>query len=142
MTHEDFDRDDRPEIGSDRGFGLTVGGILVAIGMIRGLYIQVFAASEIILLSVGTVLAFVALIAPNALAPLNAAWMKLGLVLSKIVTPLVMGLIFYTTVTPTGWILRALGKDLLRVRKDPEADSYWIVRDPPGPEPETMKNQF
>lgn len=142
MSHEDFSRDDPPEIGSDRGFGLTVGGILLVIGSVRSFLSYGLGAIEISLISVGGFLAICAVIAPNLLSPLNAAWAKFGVLLSKIVTPVVMALIFYTTVTPTGLIMRIAGKDLLKIRKETKADSYWIVRDPPGPAPETMKNQF
>ena len=61
---------------------------------------------------------------------------------TSIVNPIVMGLLFYGTVLPTGLVMRALGKDLLRLKREPDADSYWIVRAPPGPAPETMKDQF
>ena len=56
--------------------------------------------------------------------------------------PLVMGLVFFTTVVPIGLALRAFGKDPLRLRREPTAASYWIPREPPGPEPDTMKQQF
>ncbi len=142
MSHEDFNREKPLETGSDRNFGLTVGGILMAIGALRIALSQELGSLEIALLAVGGILVALALAAPGLLSSVNKAWMSLGLLLSKIVTPLVMGLIFYTTVTPIGLILRALGKDLLNVRKDSAAKSYWVVRNPPGPEPETMKNQF
>jgi len=54
----------------------------------------------------------------------------------------VMFLLFATTIVPLGLIRRALGKDSLRLRFDPDAPSYWIPREPPGPAPESMKNQF
>ena len=53
-----------------------------------------------------------------------------------------MGLIFFVAVTPTALIMRLVGKDPLHRRFEPEARTYWIERRPPGPEPETMKNQF
>jgi len=142
MSHEEFNREKPLETGSDRGFGLTVGGILMAIGAVRIGLSQELGNLEMALLAVGSSLVVLALVAPGLLSSLNKAWMRLGLLLSKIVTPIVMGLIYYTTVTPIGLIFRALGKDLLNIRKDPRAKSYWVVRDPPGPEPETMKNQF
>jgi hypothetical protein len=83
-----------------------------------------------------------ALVRPALLNPLNRAWLKFGLLLHKIVNPLVMALIFYGTVWPTGLVMRMLGKDLLRLKRQPEATSYWIIRQPPGPAPETMKDQF
>jgi hypothetical protein len=73
---------------------------------------------------------------------LNRVWLRLGLVLYKVVSPIAMGLVFVTTVVPIGLVMRALGKDPLRLRRDSHAASYWIQRDPPGPAPDTMKNQF
>lgn len=149
MSHEDFSRDEEMQTGSDRGFGLTVGGILMAIACIRG--VEVWSFSEpswyldtigTVLLSIGSLLFILALIAPSALSGLNRAWMKLGLLLSKIVTPIVMGLIFFTTVTPIGLLMRLFGKDLLNVKADPNAKSYWVERSPPGPAPDSIKNQF
>ena len=92
--------------------------------------------------SAAAAICLAALVRPVFLAPANRAWMKFGLLLHRIVNPLVMGLIFYLTVTPTGLIFRALGKDPLRLRLDPEAKTYWIDREPPGPAPETMSQQF
>ena len=78
----------------------------------------------------------------KALAPLNKWWTKLGVLLYRIVSPVVLGLLFYLTVTPIALLLRLLGKDPLRLRRDPDGASYWIDRTPPGPAPESMKNQF
>ena len=83
-----------------------------------------------------------ALVRPAILNPLNRVWLKFGLLLHAVVNPLVMALLFYGTVLPTGLVMRAMGKDLLRLKRQPDADSYWIVRAPPGPQPETMKDQF
>jgi hypothetical protein len=84
----------------------------------------------------------VAFLWPAALKPLNRLWFKFGLLLHAVVSPLVMGLLFYVAVWPTGLVMRALGRDLLRLKREPDSDSYWIVRRPPGPAPETMKDQF
>ena len=65
-----------------------------------------------------------------------------GLLLGRLINPLVMGLLFYLVVTPTGLIMRALGKDLLRLKRDPDATSYWIERTPPGPSGGGMPRQF
>jgi len=53
-----------------------------------------------------------------------------------------MALLFYGTVLPTGLLMRMLGRDLLQLKRQPGAESYWIVRQPPGPSPETMRDQF
>jgi len=78
---------------------------------------------------------------PALLNPLNRLWMKLGLLLHRIVNPIVMGLLFYGTIWPTGLVMRMRGRDLLRLKHEPDADTYWIAR-PPGPLPETMRDQF
>ena len=64
------------------------------------------------------------------------------MLLHIVVNPLVMGFLFFVTVTPTALVMRLFGKDPLRLRLDKSADSYWIERTPPGPAPETMRQQF
>ena len=93
-------------------------------------------------LGIAVIFAVIAQSWPVALAPLNLVWLKLGLLLHKIVSPVVLGLLFYTTVLPIGLVMRAFGKDPLRLRRDSAAESYWIVRNPPGPSSESMSQQF
>lgn len=93
-------------------------------------------------LSIAGLLLTVAIVRPAWLAPANRLWMRFGLLLHKITNPLIMGLVFFLTVTPTGLIMRAMGKDPLNRKLDRAAKSYWIEREPPGPAPETMINQF
>lgn len=146
--HETFARDEHIEGSSDRGFGLTVGGILLAIALVRvGLGWWSSGAVHLgwfewALGGVGAVLVVLGLVAPAILAPLNRGWTKLGLLLFKVVNPIVLGLIFLVTIVPIGLIMRASGKDLLRQKFDPDAKSYWIERDPPGPAPDSMPQQF
>jgi hypothetical protein len=83
-----------------------------------------------------------ALVAPNLLGPFNKAWHLFGLALSRITTPIIMGILFFLVVTPTGLIARILGKDPLKLRLDKATESYWIERQPPGPDPKSMKQQF
>ena len=147
-THESFARDEEIEGSTDRGFGLTVGGILLAIAVVRiGLGWWSSGEAQLgwlewTLGGVGLVLLLLGLVAPATLAPLNRAWTKLGLLLFKIVNPIVLGLIFALTIIPIGLLLRLFGKDPLRLKFEPEAKSYWIERDPPGPEPASMPQQF
>jgi len=77
----------------------------------------------------------------ESLRPLNRLWSKFGFFLSKIIGPVVLALLFYAIVTPVGFLMRAFGKDPLRLRR-PGTTSYWIVRQPPGPVPGSMKDQF
>ena len=76
----------------------------------------------------------------TALAPLNRWWTKV--LLYRVVNPIALGLLFYVAVMPVGLLMRVPGKDPLQLRRDPDAASYWIDRTPPGPAPESMKNQF
>ncbi len=79
-----------------------------------------------------------ALMNSKILTPLNKVWMKFGLILGKIVSPLVMGLIFFFVVTPTGIIMRLLGKDILNLKKNSK-NTYWLKKDNKN---NNMKNQF
>lgn len=79
---------------------------------------------------------------PNLLRGLNRAWFRLGMMLNTIVSPVVMGVIFFFVITPYALVMRLFGRDLLKRSYDPDATSYWIDRTPPGPAPETFKNQF
>ncbi len=79
---------------------------------------------------------------PRILNPLNRLWLKFGLLLYKVVNPIVLGLLFFVTIAPIGLVMRMFGKDFLRLKLDRDAKSYWIERAPPGPPPQSMKNQF
>ena len=83
-----------------------------------------------------------ALASPSVLAPANRLWMKFGELLHRIVSPIALGIVFYVAVLPTGLLLRLFGKDPLRLRLDPTAESYWIKREPPGPAADSLNNQF
>jgi len=141
--HENLRREETQSGPSERSFGLTVGAVLVLIGLIKlyKAWPEVSWATNAFLVT-GALLAGLGAFAPAPLRPLNRAWFRLGLLLHAIVTPVVMGLVFYVSVLPIGLVLRAMGKDLLRLRRDAAATSYWIVREPPGPAQGTMKNQF
>ena len=73
------------------------------------------------------------------LTPLNKLWMKFGIFLGSIISPVVMGVVFFIVVTPVGLIMRFLGKDLLRINKNKFVSTYWISR---GKQNNTMKKQF
>ena len=73
------------------------------------------------------------------LTPLNKLWFKFGILLGSIVSPIVMGAVFFIVVTPVGLIMRLLGKDLLRINKNKTLSTYWINRDK---QKNSMKKQF
>lgn len=89
----------------------------------------------------GMVVGLVAVIAPTALTPFNNAWMKLGELMGKVVSPLVLGVIFFVLITPIALLTRLFGRDELRLKKT-NVSSYWIDRVPPGPAGDSFKNQF
>ena len=76
------------------------------------------------------------------LSPLNKVWTKFGQLLQKVISPVVLGVMYYLILTPFGLAMRVMGKDLLSLKLDKAATSYWIQRSPPGPSPESMKNQY
>jgi hypothetical protein len=138
-THEVFSRDEKTVAGSDRTFGAVMAAALAAVSALNGWHagrLWPWTGGLAVLLLAA------ALLRPAALHPLNLLWLKFGLLLHRVVNPIIMALIFYGTVWPTGLIMRMMGKDLLRLKRQPEADSYWIVRQPPGPSPETLRDQF
>ena len=89
-----------------------------------------------------SILAMLALFRPRLLTPINSAWLALGRVLHRIVSPVVLGLVYAIAVVPTGLFLRITGRDPLRLKIDRKAATYWQQRDPPGPPPNSLKNQF
>lgn len=84
----------------------------------------------------------VTLAVPSLLSPLNQAWMKLAEALHRVMSPLILGIMFYGLITPIALVMRLRGRDPLHRRFDTKAGSYWITREPPGPSPESLPNQF
>lgn len=93
-------------------------------------------------LYVATIFLVLALLIPMVLRPLNVLWFKFGMLLHKLVSPVVMAVIFFTVLTPMGILLRLLNKDILKLKIDKSQKSYWVLRTPPGPEPKSLINQF
>jgi hypothetical protein len=138
--HETLKRADDVRIGSNRSFGFVFAAMFLILALLRfrhglDLWMSVWLGA-----SAATVA--VTLVAPRLLGPFNRLWFRFGLLLHKIVSPLVMGLIFFGVVTPTAMVMRLRGKRPLNLAFDPEATTYWIARDPPGPKPATFQNQF
>jgi hypothetical protein len=93
-------------------------------------------------IALSAVTGVVTLLAPAWLTPFNRAWMKLAEILNRIVSPIVLGVLFFVVMLPFGLVMRIAGRDPLRRRYEPAARSYWIPREPPGPPPESLKDQF
>jgi hypothetical protein len=138
-THESFARAADVRIASERSFGIVFCVVFLVIGLwplVRSDGPRWWS------LAVAAAFLAAAFLLPKALAPLNRSWARFGLLLHRITNPIVMGLVFFLAVTPTALMMKLLGKDPLRRRIDPAAKTYWIERTPPGPAPDSMRNQF
>ena len=143
VFHENLaDRDD-VRVGSERSFGLVFAVVFLIVALFPLLTISdQVGAVRVWALVPAAFFAVTAMTMPRLLAPLNMLWFRIGLLLHKIINPLVMGLLFFLTVTPIALIMRTLGKTPLKLGFDKTADTYWITRTPPGPAPETLTRQF
>ena len=139
-VHEDFSRADHQQGGpSNRSFGLTVGiflALVAVLPLLRSRPLRWWAAVP------AAVLLIAAAFFPLSLTLPNRLWMKLAWLISKITNPIITALMFYMLFTPAAAICRWMGKDLLKLKFDEGVDTYWIVRQPAGPSPESMRNQF
>ena len=123
------------KISSNRSFGIVFFIVFLLIATYPLTY-----SGEIRVWSITISFTFLVLGLLNSkiLTPLNKLWFKFGIFLGKIISPLIMGIIFFLVVTPTGLIMRMLGKDLLNL-KNKKNKSYWIEKTEPKSK---MKNQF
>lgn len=124
---------------SDRSFGFVFTVFFAIIGLlplINGRSERLWS------LGLAAVFLILAILIPASLAPLNRLWTKFGAFLHRIVSPIALGILFFLVVTPVALIMRLMRKDLLRMRLDQSAKSYWIDRTPPGPDADSLKNQF
>ena len=138
-THEDFTRSQEVKTSSNRAFGW----VFTIVFLIIALWPLVFGgALRWWSLIVSGLVAVVTMAAPALLTIPNRLWLRFGLLLHSIVSPVVLAIMFYGVVTPMGVLMRAFGKDSLRLRRRGAAQSYWIKRDPPGPKPDSMSRQF
>ena len=138
-THERLNDSREVQTSSDKSFGVVFCIVFLIVGLwplIGGNGVRWWA---IIIAATFLLSAF---LFPKILRPLNRLWTALGLLLHKVVNPLVMGFLFFLVVTPIGLLMRVLGKRPLSLDFEKDQQSYWIDRDPPGPPSDGMKNQF
>lgn len=125
--------------GSDRAFGL----VFAAVFAIAALWpLPKGGSPSWILAAPAAALLLVAIACPRILGPANRAWLRFGLLLHRIVTPVILAVIFFAVFVPIGLLLRLAGKDLLRLARSPGATTYWIARDPRQPQRGSMEKQF
>lgn len=138
-SHERLSAEEDVRSGSDRSFGIVfavVFSLIALYPLLHGGGVRLWA------LAIAAVFAGLAFVWPSVLAPLNRLWFRFGLLLHKVVNPLILGLMFFVIITPVAAIVRLFGGKLLSLGYDRSLPSYWHKRSPPGPAPETIRNQF
>lgn len=125
--HENLERRENIRVSSDRSFGLVMGAGFALVALLPLLHAPHRARWWA--MAIAFAFAVIALLSPKWLAPLNRLWLRFGLLLSAIVSPIILGLLFYTTILPIGLVMRIFGKDPLRLRPDRAGRSYWISCD-------------
>ncbi len=123
------------KISSNRSFGIVFFVVFFLIALYPLIHNEEIRIWSLI---ISLIFLILGLINSRILNPLNKLWFKFGILLGKIVSPIIMGIIFFLVVTPTGFIMRILGKDVLNLKFN-ENKSYWIEKT--GPKSK-MKNQF
>ncbi|MDC3102032.1 SxtJ family membrane protein [Candidatus Pelagibacter sp.] len=126
---------DEIKISSNRSFGIVFFIVFLLIGIYPLLindHVRIWS------LIISIVFLILGLLNSKILLPLNKIWFKFGILLGKIISPLIMGLIFFAVVTPIGLLMRLLNKDLLNLKFN-KSKSYWIEKSEPKSK---MKNQF
>ena len=121
---------------SNRSFGIVF--------FVVFLFIAIYPLSyngeiRLLFIIVSLIFLILGLLKSKILTPLNILWFKFGIFIGKIISPLIMGLIFFLVVTPIGLIMRLLRKDVLNLKYNKKSKSYWIEKN--GPKSK-MKNQF
>jgi hypothetical protein len=122
----------KPALPSNRSFGWTF-TVVFALIAIAHPWAGALAA----------ITALVTLTRAQWLAPLNRAWMALGAAMHKVVSPVILGAIWFGVFTPAGYVIRRWAKrDAMNRTWDPQAPTYWVDRDPPGPPDGSFRNLF
>jgi hypothetical protein len=128
------------KLPSERSFGLLFAVIFLLVAGYAWHSGSDSLRITIYLVLAGAFLLF-GLFVPWLLTPLNKLWFQLGLAMGRIVSPIVLGILFFIVITPVAIFMRIIGRDELKLKKQ-NVSSYWIERTPPGPEPESFKDQF
>lgn len=125
--------------GSDRSFGVVFSVVFIVIGCWPLLHLE---PPRWWSMGIGFAFAVVAIARPQILKPFNRLWLAFGRVLHRLMSPLIMGVIFFVCVTPIALIMRLRGKDLLALKRRDDLESYWIRLSPAPPASDAMKRQF
>ena len=127
------------ELPSNKHFGFFLSAVCMAASVYC--YAENSAVSAYAFFALGLLVFIIILVKADALLPLNMLWMRFGLVLGMIVTPIVLGIIFFGLFTPIAILMRCSGRDELRLtfKKKP---THWILRDLPAANTGGFKQQF
>jgi len=127
------------KLPSDKSFGFT---FTVVFALLGGWLWWKKSSWGLPLLGVSAGFALFATLVPRLLRPLNIAWMYFGALLNLIVSPIIMGLIYFVVFTPVSLFFRITRRDALNRKFDGALSSYWLERKPPGPDGATLPRQF
>ena len=126
------------QLPSNKNFGLFFSAIFLIAAYA---FLKLWGEFAVFALITSTLFAIVAILTPQILSPLNRLWFSLGLLLGKIVSPIVLALIFFVLITPVSFVTRLFGRDELKMKKR-NVESYWVDRLPPGPPSASFKKQY
>jgi hypothetical protein len=124
---------------SDRNFGITMAAVFALIGGV-GLYKG--SSHAPLWLCISAIFAGLTLWRPQSLNVANRAWLKLGLLMYRVVNPVIMAVLFFGAILPIGLLMRLFGKDFLKLERDRSLPTYWLPRADPRPPSESMRQQF
>jgi len=127
-----------PTTASSKSFGLVLSMALLIVAAWKyksGAWNPVWA-------SVGGILLLITLLAPRLLRPVKNLWLRLGHLIGRVLSPIFLIIVYAVSIVPVGLSLKAFRKDALKLTLDPNRESYWIWREPPGPDSKSLKNQF
>ena len=130
------------KLPSERNFGFTVGGILLAIACLRAWRHAEISTVSVVIFAIATILLVLAVLQPTLLRLPNRLWMKLGDLLFMVMNPVVMFAVYVTTFVPIGMYLRLSGKDPLFRKLDRSASTYWNTRNLEGGKTSDLTHQF
>ena len=128
-----------PKLPSNRKFGWFFSAVFSVLSSYA--YWKGWSTVSLVTLIVAFIFAIATLWSSQLLAPLNRLWYGLGVFLGKIVSPIVLGMIFFLLITPVSLVTRLFGRDELKMKKR-SVESYWIDRSPPGPPSDSFKIQY
>ena len=127
------------ELPSNRKFGFFFSGVFVTTGAY--FYLESNVVISYLFTALGLLFLMVTLVKADVLLPLNALWMRFGLLLAMVVSPIVLGVIFFGLFAPVGILMRVFGRDELSLKLN-QKNSHWVHRNALSGQTSTFKNQF